>query len=1169
MNEPVFKNLNGAEQINLERHGVIEASAGTGKTYTLIEVVMRMLIEMRLPLEKILLVTFTEHATGELKARIRYRIQETLSSVNLTADVREHLKQSLLKINQASIFTIHGFCHGALREFAFEQGAVFETQVINDIDLRKIKLREMKRGWPFKPQLAAQVKSFLGDKKLSSIDDLILDLAKQYKPNIDHFYPSTEDLDESQILTALQQIDFGLLGCWETQFKNLRGLAKTSYEKLWQGVISTFLKKLQTSIKSENLTDIRSLLNFEFGSKTDVREVLLARLPAVFKTDHAKSMAAENEQVAPELFALFKQLNQILTLFNSFEAAQRVCFIPELVSELIQRTREHKSELGLISYDDMIEQLWEQLCEEQRKTGTEQLLTLALQKKYQVALIDEFQDTDIRQWEIFKQLFLSSVQRHRMFVIGDPKQAIYGFRGADVNTYLKATREIINTHQGCAYRLNINYRTHKPLIHKLNEFFSQDDAGGWFESKAVTVKAPTSTDIDPNDIPQVIENPYQLKPLNQLLVSVDKADVMKQNLALQMAQTIKNQLINQIEFRLKGERRTLVASDICVLLRGKKDAVFIEQALQQLKVPYSYHKKQDLYQSTEAIHFHVMLTALARPHEHQRINNALASLFFDLEPQQLDDFAHEKLSQINHLWLQVKEALTLKNWVKVFDLLLNDSGAMFRHRHNTRRIANIKQLKQELLTVALQQNLEANGLLKTFQHWRENRASDESLHHKDTEQAAVKIMTMHISKGLEFPVVFLFGGITGKDSDRFYKFYDESKAAMVFDLTKTHQEVYRKQQIGEAHQLFYVAMTRAVFMLFLPVIDQSEQEVHSPGIYIQTVMQRGSQLNVPIHTPAVCDVYDDRSKQPMSSKQIELMLPELPEDIHHRKRNLHSFSSLSRLQSKSNHEQVEDAFSEDLAAELMLTEEWSQQVLPVRETEIPGGVKTGLVLHGVFENVDFETINAHETLSSVLTDNAIMTVIDEQMELFKLENKPLLSDSGDSQRDYRQEMASWVWHTLKKPLHALNNMSLATVNKENRTHELSFFWSHGDTQLTGFIDLLFAVQQQGIEDYFILDWKSNLSPNGYGPDVLANEVMQKHQYNWQYQLYAMAVQRWFDALNLQNARLKGAIYVFSRGMNCQEPEQNGVFFDDFSKTNWQVAATEAELLRIDGLGIKS
>ncbi len=1147
-----FITLADAGLVDLDKHGVIEASAGTGKTYTLIELVMRALKEQRLSIDQILLVTFTEQATGELKSRIRARILAELNDPDLSIELYDHLKKALQQLNQASVFTIHGFCHRTLNEYAFEQRAVFESQLVNDNELRDQMLHQMKRSWPDDKSLVDQLQTYVGDKRLQNVDDLLLDLAKQYKPGIDVIYPDENAENSTSVMQQFESIKVLDLTALHQEFGALKGLAKNAEEKFWQGIISPFLDRLIEDLKNHSFDGLKLCMEEVYKGKKEILPLFFPRNPAVYKTDHKDSCRDVNSQLAPNFFKLCAELDLMNQIIVRSVDIPKLHFVPKLLKQLNDMVRQHKLSHGLISYDDMITRLWEQLSTEIEQK--EQHLTQAIRSKYRLALIDEFQDTDLKQWEIFKQLFLCD--SHQLFVIGDPKQAIYSFRGADVNTYRSAVAEIQSLHGGKSYRLIHNYRTAKPLVSALNHFFTRDKQGGWFDGSQVIVELPENT--DGYQLPVVLKNPYSIAALSQIHVLHDKADAMKKNLAQQIAQTISHQLINQVEVNWKGKTKYLEPNDICVLVRGKNDAEYIEQALQELNIPFSYHKKQDLYQSVEAIHFQILLTALAEPDRKNRFTNLLISLFFDVKPQNLSVYSENNSSDISVLWAEVKLACSQKDWVKVFDLILHESGVFFRHRHNTRRLANIKQLQQQLLNVALKSKCGAKGLLKTFRGWRENSASEEALHQKDTEQATVNIMTMHISKGLEFPVVFLMGGLSADNkAPRYLKFYDQKQQKTVFDLVSVHQKLYDQQQIDEDQQLFYVAMTRAIFMLFLPqVVGEGEKIDKLSGVYAKTVMPRIKQLNIPIHEVKKDICFEQQQR---THKQSVLSLPDLPEIKQSRSINLYSFSSLSRI--KAHRQNAENEFVSTQITESLMADEMTQDG-PVESSieQVPGGVKTGLALHGIFENVSFKAVSMHCDLTALFADDSIMRVVDEQMTLFRLENKPLLNELGEIVSEYRQELAAWVWHTLKKPLSALGGRTLGSVSQTDRCHELSFFWHQANTNLTGFIDLFFVIDGGEFKDYYILDWKSNLSLSGYSPKILADEVMHKHQYNWQYELYALAMQHWFDGLGMEKARLKGALYLFSRGINCSEDEQNGVFFDDFTQGDFQIGEIEADLL---------
>jgi len=207
---------------------------------------------------------------------------------------------------------------------------------------------------------------------------------------------------------------------------------------------------------------------------------------------------------------------------------------------------------------------------------------------------------------------------------------------------------------------------------------------------------------------------------------------------------------------------------------------------------------------------------------------------------------------------------------------------------------------------------------------------------------------------------------------------------------------------------------------------------------------------------------------------------------------------------------------------------------------IPGGAQTGNVLHGIFENLDFNLVN--NSLEKFIEDQEVIDVIRSQMEAFLMADGDILDADGRPQSSYLIEFASWAWHTLNKPIDVLGGMRLCELSDTNRRHEMSFYWSKSDHVLTGFIDLLFKVKGQvnGVDcdEYFILDWKSNFNAGGYAPKVLADQVMSEHNYHDQYRWYTLAIKAWFNSLQLDHARLTGALYVFSRGIDCEANDQN-------------------------------
>lgn len=1129
--------LNDCAGFKLANHAVIEASAGTGKTYTVIELVLRLLTEEMLPLSQILLVTFTEKATAELRQRIKQRIDDAILET-AQQQVKQHLLRCRQQIAQAAIFTLHGFCHGVMREFAFEQGATFTTEVVDDLALATRLLLKLKRRWLSDEQIAGDWKRYQQQVK-TPLDRLLLELLSAHAAN-DLIEPNIEDL-KNQAQTAwsrLKQLDVETL---QTQFIQLQGSTPNTISKRCQEKFLPLLSNLQNLTKHSADNETTTLPDqtafAKLTANKDILAYLFFRIPKVYQ-----DYADKNCLNSPQLFDFFDDYRQLTEYYNN----RKFSIIQPLLIQLQAALQDHKNNHGLISYNDMINCVWQQLQQEADKQSEQQRLTNALRQRYRVAIIDEFQDTDINQWLIFQHLFANpncqadAPKSHRLWLVGDPKQAIYGFRGADLPTYYRAVEYLIEQQHSDFYRLNTNYRTTEQLLSQLNDFFSTTDEAAWFYSGSVCVNAPQN-----HAAPPLLLNHQDLAPIQRVRVEqFSNIDQLRHQLAEQFAAIINN-LHGNLSFQLKGQARLLDFSDVCVLVRSASDAEPLEQAFQAANIPYAYYKKKGLFESEEALHYQVLLTAFAYPKQTKRLNNALLTCFFALQAQQLAAFADEQLPRLNALWLQLKEAAEKRQWIEFFEILLHDCGTLQRAK-SSRQITNLQQIKQLLLPTALQQNLSPKELLSLLLEQTQKSINEQSLHNKDSERAAVQIMTMHTAKGLEFPVVLLFGGFAaGRNQDLFYRYYDELRQQNIIDLSKAQKKPFEQQQIEEAKRLYYVAMTRAILLLFLPDYTMSSR---TNGHYSELLLNRLQLMNVPtwqalpIATttqPAAAIAGDSLSQQPQIPNALQLK---------QRTRRLFSFSSLN----KHNHPTDTIGEQPQLNSQLPST--------PLNHNqEIPGGVVTGNILHGILERVSFAQVGRHNDLQSLWQDSEIMSLVDWQMQFFQMKNQ-VLSEGNHRAKDYRQLFAAWVWHSLNKPLTALNGDKLANIPSQQRRHELSFYWNRQQINLSGFIDLLFGVQNGDQLDYFILDWKSNFSPQGYAPQVLQQQLMKAHNYKQQYQLYALAMQRWFDVIKPQNARLAGAIYLFSRGINCQEKSEDGVFFDDFSVKSWQFSEVEQDLI---------
>jgi len=1171
-----FKVIDGAAEIDLTRHAVIEASAGTGKTYTMVELVLRLMgdEEAGLTLDKILLTTFTDNAANELKTRIRTELKDRINKGDLTEVIENRFKQAVQSIESAPIYTIHGFCQRMASEFAFESGEVFDKDLVDGDSVLEARFNVFIRTWPANEVVKSAFQDYLAaddSNNLARLKKTVLQLAGQSNPDFDLIFPpEPEPLPCLESFTLRAELD-----TLEAEFMQLhtnKGGAPNAYMvKNWQKSVKPLLERLaDDSSNNEQKYDYLNQLVADKLTKKSPFEHFFLSAPQAFNDDNWE----KNKVKFP---VICEQLERVFALLTQIQAKQyfRQCaIIKHCLSYLDTDVSHYLEQQGQVTYDHIIRQLFNLLQRE--RTSESALLTEAIRRKFSVVMIDEFQDTDPYQWHIFKWLFLAQdPSEHRLWVIGDPKQSIYGFRGADVSTYMNA-REVMQQTGALSYRLNTNYRSIPALVTGFNHFFSvvkdPDSPAYWYPEDSIKVEAANRDKIP--ELPRLEQDNSGLAAFNYIPLDVEnKADSRRTELADQIAETIQERLVGRLKISLKNKSKLLNYDDICILVKANQDSIIIKKACQALDIPVSIQRSKGLYQQPEAIQFEVLLSALHQPHNSGRVHNALSGVFFASaysNPNKLSDSAQQ---QINQDWLQLLQWAKSGEWVAVFDWLIDGSGTRLRaaKEGDNRRLANLTKIANTLCRYGLQHNAGTAELLRFYKKLRLTAVErDEDDQNQDTDQQAVKVMTMHGAKGLEFPVVFLFDGLTGPSNTRpYHKFYDIDLQATVYDVSKQSAALQKAAFRNDFKQLYYVAMTRAIFKLFVPYMvidgksisdDYTQLMITNIDACIKSdVALESKPLNLALASPPGTQLLASPAPKPAI---IKFSLP--PNNLSTRSRFMHSFSSLSQqLVSHSAWPEIRRYGELDKPADEPVNDEAFLNEVPL----IPGGVTTGHVLHGVFENVDFEQVIRHDSLQSMWTDSTIMAVVDEQMQQFKLLNQRLAAAHAERTLaiDYRQQMAAWIWHTLRKPLPILNGQSLGMIKPEDRRHEMAFHWLHQEQSLTGYIDLLFRItNQEGGNDYYILDWKSNINAAGYAPEVLADTVMQQHHYDLQFHIYAAAVDDWFRHLGLTNARLKGAIYAFSRGINCESDDQRGIYYHEFSDLAQQNSRTKQQILELTG-----
>ena len=736
---PIEFDLMGSD---LSGRNLIEASAGTGKTYTISRLFLRLILEKRIEISKILVGTFAEAATEELRQRIRDLLKNAqktfetgksedafLSAILAKchrAQGLDLLNDALRNFDSAGIFTIHGFCQRVLHENAFESGQTLDAQIVKDQnDLLKEITQDFWRmhfygASPF--FIAYSVDKKLGPERFSDgLKPFISPQNIRLIPNIGE--PDTLSLEQS-FASALAKVS----DSWNSNKSEIKklfnelNLNKNKYsEKIISGLFISLEELLKRSSAGPEL-----FCNFE--------KLTTSRIKA--------SLNKGNNFQSHEFFDCCEDLLSIAqNLSQNFD--ERVLYLKGLFlqyanQELISR----KEKQNILYFDDLLSKVSKAL----EKSGKSLELVESLRNTYKAALIDEFQDTDPIQYGIFNAIFQNN---SILFLIGDPKQAIYSFRGADIFAYLKASSSIENR-----YTLTNNYRSRPGLLNAINVLFTHQNKPFVFdeiEYKNVSAASETASPI--SSFP---ENEASFK----LWIAKRSDSQAMQAIPVAKAQEMIGKAI-AFEIARLLSIGLLQPSHIAILVRKNKEAELIQKDLSNYSIPSILESSGNVFESPESLEMLRLLQGIGNWTKPQKLRAALTTCFFSYDAGKiheldLNEHASETcismISRYNGLWHSggfVPMIRTLMSENKVQERLIS-------YFQGERRITNILHLIELIHEEELREK-HGPGKLCAWLHDKINdatSATDEELLRLETDDNAVRIMTIHKSKGLEFPIVF-------------------------------------------------------------------------------------------------------------------------------------------------------------------------------------------------------------------------------------------------------------------------------------------------------------------------------------------------------------------------------------------------------------------------------
>ena len=1127
-----------------EQH-LIEASAGTGKTHLLTTLYLRLLLgrgtlnQRAYDVAEILVVTFTIAATKELKNRIRQRIKAAIKAISdgTSTDTEitlllaqsspegiqldlERLKQALLSFDEACIHTIHGFCARVLKETSFSVGTLFDqTLDAHPGEILKTAAQDVYRNLlaqssPFEEALALSIWS-TPEALSDSLGPLLKLSHLRFEPE-----PATEGFSDTLIE---RMADAKRQWVQDNLAQILRecGLKKTA--KAWRRI-----DQMQSFCETAALEPENELWHLW--------------------TTSALSQAMKKGENPPE-HRIFDDLETIAQALDpNGPMISRIWHAT--LAQLRSRVNAQRAS-GRLTVDDLLTVLRDAITDAP-------FLAKRLNQSYPAILVDEFQDTDYQQYEIFRGIH-AAASPHLLMLIGDPKQSIYRFRGADIFTYLDAKKQSPHPHH-----LDTNWRATPQLIDAINHLFNQpgcfahDERIGFFPSLAAKpFNAEAVTLAGQSTAPfWLLGDDSTFQPRSQQIDNHQMARLLAQ----QIAQWLSDQS------SLKIEDKAVEAKQIAVLTRNRSQADLIHRALSAQGLGAVYLTQDNVLEHNTARDVVLSLKAVMTPANHQKILSALATELLQSTPLELEQFRTSEPEQfkvkagferLDRIWRQRGIAACLLSLIKDYRLAARWLGKA----EGARQLTNLRHLAELLET----QSSKLPGRVQLISWLIQDYQRDEALIDDvrqlrlESDENLIKIMTLHGAKGLEFDIVCLpFAHFSSTASTRKSEpsISHQRNSANVIEpwiniagnpeLTTLAEREAQEEDM----RLLYVALTRAKY---LNVVG-----LGSPTRYAQSTISRLLGLantDDPMETLNQLPRTLFRTQFSSHEAAENLSIAPTPRSepwLSPQKKpvvtidwRLHSYTRMIKAELK----EIQDRTTtrgftdDDIEPTSRAYGPSSQDNLEGYVTQtFPRGPHVGIAMHHLMENLEFK--------QPISQQRGLLTRLCQRLEL---------ADGSDVR------VEQWLEAIIHHPL-TPSGLKLRDLSRQDRVDELEFHFpvrkasrfietAHNlgflarieDTPLnlegmmTGSIDLVCRHEDR----YYLIDYKTNHLGDDiedYDPHQLET-TMALHHYDLQYLIYAVALKKLL-ALRTQNFSFNrhfgGVIYLFLRGMTGSN--QHGVYF---------------------------
>lgn len=1178
---------------------LIEASAGTGKTYTISSLFLRMILEKHFTVDRILVVTFTRAATEELKERIRCKLLQAkeafsngssddilinalLKKQKNPASAIQLIRVALIDFDRAPIFTIHGFCQRILHENAFETGSLFDTELINE----QASLMQSVTDDFWRKHFYTAPPEFISYavKKMSGPEDYLNLLLRVNaptisvipdvkKPFLENLQPFRKDFQKLKSVWPVSRDKVKELLMDPSLSGKYYGSLKADENR--QGLTKRDIKVIAMLETMDRLVDSKHTgfpLFKDFGKFTATKLMMSVKKNHIFPSHKFFDICDELYVKGTNLEAEIEK-NLLFLKTELFKFAK---------SELLTRKRKNNIQF----FDDLLTMVKEALQKDDVKRGNP--LATAIRQKYKAALVDEFQDTDPIQYEIFSRLFTS--EDSVLFMIGDPKQAIYGFRGADIFSYMKAAKNA-----DAKYTLSENWRSEPGLIKALNTIFSRVkdpfvfDEIPFEEGMPAKGKEPFA-DLSGPPLKFWYLDSQGDKPIN-------KTDAVN---------WIASAIADEISLLVSHGTDQIKEGDIAVLVRTNRQAQIIKEYLSAKGIPSVLHSAGNIFDSHEAMEMERLLSSISEPANERRLKSAIATDMMGVTGEKLDSTSEDTFLWESRLG-DFREYFHLWNrygFIKMFRMFMAKEkvkGRLLSFSNGERRLTNVLHLAEILHKESMEKNLGTAGLIKWLSEQR-NPTSPRLEEHQlrlENDDNAITIITIHKSKGLEYKIIFCPFGWEGSEiRNKEIIFHDNStdknlKLDLGSEEFDANVALAQNELLAENLRLLYVALTRAKMRCYLVwgrintaetsamaylfhyqggadkdnIIDSVKKSFSGKKdedllIELEDLVSESEGTIKLSYLP----IKTEKKYKPQKEKKEKLSCRRFAGKIDKTWR-ISSYSSLVSRKISEIELPDRDAFFEphwDIQGSipdysgLSGPSDFSEQYAKVDIFSFPKGSQAGILFHDIFEHLDFAEVNyknQERLVTEKLKEYGFDLLWKETVynTIKKVLSVPLLMEKKDlflSSIQWEDRINEMEFYFPLKPVtpqrlkrifadHGTINISSGFPGKLGK---LTFLPTEGF--MKGYIDLIFFYNDR----YYLVDWKSNFLGKGiecYKKDSLY-ETMKNEFYILQYHIYVLALHQYLR-LRMPGYRYEsnfgGVFYIFLRGVDPEKSPEFGIYND--------------------------